>query len=73
MRNCRPTAAEFIQTTRRAVTNASPDHNIARDLDAAFLKSRLRVVYEQVVYEVAGGVVTLTGDVSSLSKRARAE
>jgi hypothetical protein len=44
------------------------DRNIARDLDAAFLGNRLHVQYE-----VSHNVVTLTGDVNSLSKRARAE
>jgi hypothetical protein len=45
-----------------------PDRDIARDLDAAFLAGRLHVRYE-----VSNRVVTLTGDVNSPSKRARAE
>jgi BON domain-containing protein len=44
------------------------DRDIARDLDAAFLGNRLHVRYE-----VSNRVVTLTGDVNSQSKRARAE
>jgi BON domain len=46
----------------------SPDRDIARDLDAAFLGNRLHVRYE-----VGNRVVTLTGVVSSQSKRAKAE
>lgn len=45
-----------------------PDRNIARDLDLAFLRNRL-----DVTYEVSNHVVTLTGVVSSQSKRSRAE
>lgn len=66
-------ATDFTEVTRHDPSldadKPSPflDRNIARDLDAAFLGNRL-----QVKYEVSHNVVTLTGDVNSLSKRARA-
>src|ERR1700733_5517437 len=55
--------------TRGSSEKPSPflDRDIARDLDAAFLGNRLHVRYE-----VSNRVVTLTGDVNSPTKRARA-
>lgn len=50
--------------------NADLDEGIEKNLDAALIQSNLR---KSVKYEVKSGVVTLTGDVNSESKRARAE
>ena len=50
--------------------NVDLDEGIENNLDAALLKDRL---HESVKYSVKNHVVTLTGDVNSQSKRARAE
>jgi len=50
--------------------NADLDKGIESNLDAALINARLR---ESVSYAVKNHVVTLTGDVDSQSKRARAE
>ena len=50
--------------------NADLDKGIENNLDAALIKSRL---HENVKYAVKNHVVTLTGDVDSQTKRARAE
>ena len=49
---------------------ADVDKDIDRNLDAALIEARL---HESVHYEVRNGVVTLTGEVDSQSKRRRAE
>lgn len=61
-----PAAALDSARPEKAIPNL--DEGIARHLDAAFLGNRLHVKYE-----VSDHVVTLTGDVNSQSKRARAE
>jgi len=50
--------------------NADLDDGIAKNLDAALIEDRL---HESVKYEVKSGVVTLSGEVNSQDKRARAE
>ena len=50
--------------------NSDLDKGIESNLDAAFIKQKL---HESVKYAVKNHVVTLTGDVDSQSKRARAE
>ena len=50
--------------------NADLDKGIESNLDAALIKNRL---HESLSYAVKNHVVTLTGDVDSQSKRARAE
>ena len=50
--------------------NSDLDKGIESNLDAALIKQRL---HESVKYAVKNHVVTLTGDVDSQSKRARAE
>ena len=50
--------------------NADLDNAIASNLDAALIKDRL---HESVKYAVKNHVVTLTGEVDSQNKRARAE
>ena len=50
--------------------NSDLDKGIKSNLDAALIKDRL---HENVKYAVKNHVVTLTGDVDSQSKRARAE
>lgn len=50
--------------------NSDLDKGIKSNLDAALIKDRL---HESVKYAVKNHVVTLTGDVDSQSKRARAE
>jgi len=50
--------------------NVDLDEGIASNLDAALIKDRL---HETVKYAVKNHVVTLTGEVNSQSKRARAE
>jgi hypothetical protein len=60
-----------IQPDRRSgVERVRPDmdEGIARDLDAAFLRNNLHVEYA-----IGNRIVTLTGHVSSQSKRVRAE
>jgi osmotically-inducible protein OsmY len=50
--------------------NTDLDKGIASNLDAALIKNQL---HESVSYAVKNHVVTLTGDVDSQSKRARAQ
>jgi len=50
--------------------NSDLDDGIAKNLDAVLIEDRL---HENVKYEVKSGVVTLTGDVNSQTKRLRAE
>ena len=49
--------------------NADLDAGIEKNLDATLIQNKL---HESVKYEVKSGVVTLTGEVNSESKRARA-
>ena len=50
--------------------NSDLDKGIEMNLDAALIQNKL---HESVKYEVKSGVVTLTGQVNSQEKRARAE
>ena len=50
--------------------NSDLDEGIEKNLDAALIQSSL---LKSVKYEVKNGVVTLTGEVNSENKRARAE
>jgi len=50
--------------------NSDLDEGIEKNLDAALIQSNL---LKSVKYEVKNGVVTLTGEVNSQNKRARAE
>src|SRR6266536_3698862 len=50
--------------------NSDLDKGIEKNLDAAFIQNRLQ---KNVKYDVKNGVVTLTGEVNSQSKRAQAE
>jgi hyperosmotically inducible protein len=50
--------------------NSDLDEGIQNNLDAALIQNHL---HENVKYEVKSGVVTLTGNVNSDAKRARAE
>jgi hyperosmotically inducible periplasmic protein len=50
--------------------NSDLDEGIEKNLDAALIESSLQ---KSVKYEVKSGVVTLTGEVNSENKRARAE
>ena len=50
--------------------NVDLDEGIESNLDAALIKDRL---HDSVKYSVKNHVVTLTGDVNSQAKRARAE
>ena len=50
--------------------NSDLDEAIEKNLDAALIQSKL---HKTVNYEVKSGVVTLTGEVNSENKRARAE
>lgn len=50
--------------------NSDLDEGIEKNLDAALIQSKL---LKTVKYEVKSGVVTLTGEVNSENKRARAE
>ncbi len=50
--------------------NSDLDAGIQNNLDAALIQNRL---HDNVKYEVKSGVVTLTGNVNSDAKRARAE
>jgi osmotically-inducible protein OsmY len=50
--------------------NSDLDEGIEKNLDAALIQSKLR---KSVKYEVKNSVVTLTGEVNSQNKRARAE
>jgi hyperosmotically inducible periplasmic protein len=58
-----------IEKETRAV-NSDLDKGIEKNLDAALIQNKL---HANVKYEVKGGVVTLTGEVNSQDKRARAE
>jgi hyperosmotically inducible protein len=50
--------------------NSDLDKGIEKNLDAALIEARL---HDKVKYDVKNNVVTLTGDVDSQSKRARAQ
>ena len=50
--------------------NSDLDAGIAKNLDAALIQNKL---HKGVKYDVKSGVVTLTGEVSSQSKRAQVE
>lgn len=50
--------------------NSDLDAGIGKNLDAALIQSKVR---KGVTYDVKSGVVTLTGEVSSQSKRAQVE
>ena len=50
--------------------NADLDKGIEKNLDAALIQARLN---KSVKYDVKNGVVTLTGEVNSQSRRALAE
>jgi hyperosmotically inducible protein len=58
-----------IEKEAKAV-NSDLDQGIEKNLDAALIQSNL---LKNVKYEVKSGVVTLTGEVNSENKRARAE
>ena len=60
-----------IDAEREAkAVNSDLDAGIEKNMDAALIQNRL---HENVKYEVKSGVVTLTGEVNSQSKRDRAE
>jgi len=50
--------------------NSDLDKGIEKNLDAALIQNRMQ---KQVKYDVKNGVVTLTGDVNSENRRARAQ
>jgi hyperosmotically inducible periplasmic protein len=50
--------------------NSDLDQGIEKNLDAALIQNKL---HKSVKYEVKNGIVTLTGEVNSEDKRARAE
>ena len=50
--------------------NSDLDKGIGRNLDAALIEAKL---HDHVSYDVKNHVVTLTGEIDSQSKRARAE
>ena len=58
-----------IENEARAM-NADLDKGIENNLDAALIQNRL---HKTVKYDVKSGVVTLSGEVNSENKRARAE
>src|ERR1700674_579809 len=58
-----------VEKEAKAV-NADLDDGIEKNLDAALIQSNL---HKSVKYDVKSGVVTLTGEVNSDGKRARAE
>jgi hyperosmotically inducible protein len=58
-----------LEKEARAV-NSDLDEGIKKNLDAALIRSNME---KSVKYEVKNGVVTLTGDVDTQNKRARAE
>jgi len=58
-----------VEKEAKAV-NSDIDEGIENNLDAALIQNRL---HEKVKYEVKSGVVTLSGEVNSEHKRARAE
>jgi osmotically-inducible protein OsmY len=61
-----PPAAESEAKT----VNSDLDKGIEKNLDAALIQHRL---HKGVKYDVKNGVVTLTGEVNSQSKRAHVE
>jgi len=58
-----------VEKEAKAV-NSDLDEGIEKNLDAALIQNKL---HENVKYEVKSGVVTLTGEVNSQTKRDRAE
>lgn len=58
-----------IESEARAV-NSDLDKGIDKNLDAAFIKAGLN---KDIKYDVKNGVVTLTGDVNSQTKKTKAE
>jgi hyperosmotically inducible protein len=58
-----------VEKQAKAV-NSDLDQGIEKNLDAALIQNKL---HKSVKYEVKNGVVTLTGEVNSEDKRARAE
>jgi hyperosmotically inducible periplasmic protein len=58
-----------IEKEAKAV-NSDLDKGIENNLDAALIQNRM---HESVKYDVKSGVVTLSGEVNSENKRARAE
>jgi hyperosmotically inducible protein len=58
-----------LENEAKAV-NSDLDQGIEKNLDAALIQGNL---HKSVNYEVKNGVVTLTGDVNTENKRARAE
>jgi len=61
-----PPAAESEAKT----VNSDLDKGIEKNLDAALIQHRLN---KNIKYDVKNGVVTLTGDVNSQSRRAQVE
>ncbi len=58
-----------VESDAKAV-NSDLDKGIEKNLDAALIQSQM---HDSVKYSVKNGVVTLTGDVNSQSKRASAQ
>ena len=58
-----------VEREAKAV-NSDLDKGIEKNLDAALIQNKM---HDSVKYEVKNGVVTLTGEVNSQSKRDRAE
>lgn len=58
-----------IERESKAV-NSDLDQGIEKNLDAALIQNKM---HDDVKYDVKSGVVTLTGEVNSEDKRARAE
>jgi hyperosmotically inducible protein len=58
-----------VENEAKAV-NSDLDKGIEKNLDAALIQNKM---HDNVKYEVKSGVVTLTGEVNSQSKRDRAE
>ena len=58
-----------VEKETKAV-NSDLDQGIEKNLDAALIQNKM---HDNVKYEVKNGVVTLTGEVNSQSKRDRAE
>jgi hyperosmotically inducible protein len=58
-----------VEKEAKAV-NSDLDKGIEKNLDAALIQNKM---HDNVKYEVKSGVVTLTGEVNSQSKRDRAE
>jgi hyperosmotically inducible protein len=61
-----PTGAE----SEAKAVNSDLDKAIEKNLDAALIQNKLK---KNIKYDVKNGVVTLTGDVDSQSKKAQAE